>query len=102
MSSLQLRRSIAGSDSPRASTQARVPGSPVTSRGEAVLQARPPRLWWQDGSMAAAPPGPEHFEHLRRLLVLERSAEERQLAGERARLSQGERESLGLSAGDLE
>jgi len=52
--------------------------------------------------MASAPPRPEHFEHLRRLLVLERRAEERRLAGERARLSQGERESLGLSAGDLE
>ncbi|HET9155283.1 MAG TPA: AAA family ATPase, partial [Myxococcaceae bacterium] len=52
--------------------------------------------------MAAAPPGPEHFEHLRRLLALERRAEEQRLAGERARLSQGERESLGLSAGDLE
>ena len=52
--------------------------------------------------MAAAPPGPEHFEHLRRLLALERRAEEERLAGERARLTQGERESLGLSAGDLE
>ena len=52
--------------------------------------------------MAAAPPGPEHFEHLRRLLVLERRAEEQRLAGERAQLSQAERESLGLSAGDLE
>src|SRR5215468_6826362 len=52
--------------------------------------------------MAAAPRGPEHFEHLRRLLALERRAEEQRLAGERARLSQGERESLGLSAGDLE
>jgi hypothetical protein len=52
--------------------------------------------------MAAAPPGPEHFEHLRRLLALERRAEEERLAGERDRLSQGERESLGLSAGDLE
>src|SRR5690349_24969811 len=52
--------------------------------------------------MAAAPPGPEHFVLLRRLLALERRAEEERLAGERARLSQGERESLGLSAGDLE
>jgi len=52
--------------------------------------------------MAAAPPGPEHFEHLRRLLALERRAEEQRLAGERGRLSQGEREALGLSAGDLE
>jgi superfamily I DNA and/or RNA helicase len=52
--------------------------------------------------MAAAPPGPEHFEVLRQLLTLERRAEEERLAGERARLSQGERESLGLSAGDLE
>ena len=52
--------------------------------------------------MAAPPPGPEHFERLRRLLALERRAEEERLAGERARLSQGERESLGLSAGDLE
>jgi hypothetical protein len=52
--------------------------------------------------MAAAPPGPEHFDRLRRLLALERRAEEERLAGERARLSQGERESLGLSAGDLE
>ena len=52
--------------------------------------------------MAAAPPGPEHFELLRRLLALERRAEEERLAGERGRLSQGERESLGLSAGDLE
>jgi len=52
--------------------------------------------------MAAAPPGPEHFEHLRRLLALERRAEEQRLAGERARLSQGERESMGLSASDLE
>jgi len=52
--------------------------------------------------MAAAPPGPEHFEHLRSLLLLERRAEEQRLAGERARLSQGERETLGLSAGDLE
>jgi superfamily I DNA and/or RNA helicase len=52
--------------------------------------------------MAAAPPGPEHFEHLRRLLALERRAEEERLADERDRLSQGERESLGLSAGDLE
>src|SRR5215831_2325056 len=52
--------------------------------------------------MAAASPGPEHFEHLRHLLVLERRAEEERLAGERAQLSQGERESLGLSAGDLQ
>src|SRR5215468_6242610 len=52
--------------------------------------------------MAAAPRGPEHFEHLRHLLVLERRAEEQPLAGERARLSQGELESLGLSASDLE
>jgi hypothetical protein len=52
--------------------------------------------------MAAAPPGPEHFVLLRRLLALERRAEEERLAGERARLSQGERESLGLSAADLE
>ncbi|HEY1904465.1 MAG TPA: AAA domain-containing protein, partial [Myxococcaceae bacterium] len=46
--------------------------------------------------------GPEHFEHLRRLLALERRAEEQRLAEERDRLSQGERESLGLSAGELE
>ena len=52
--------------------------------------------------MAAAPPGPEHFDRLRHLLALERRAEEERLAGERARLSQGERESLGLSASDLE
>jgi len=52
--------------------------------------------------MAAAPPGPEHFERLRRLLVLERRAEEERLAGERTRLTQGEREARGLSAGDLE
>ena len=52
--------------------------------------------------MAAAPPGPEHFERLRRLLALERRAEEQRLEGERARLTQGEREARGLSAGDLE
>jgi hypothetical protein len=52
--------------------------------------------------MPAAPPGPEHFEHLRQLLVLERRAEEQRLAGERTQLSQGEREARGLSAGDLE
>ncbi len=52
--------------------------------------------------MAAAPPGPEHFEHLRRLLVLERRAEEQRLAGERTHLTQGEREARGLSAEDLE
>ncbi|HEY1417255.1 MAG TPA: AAA domain-containing protein, partial [Myxococcaceae bacterium] len=39
---------------------------------------------------------------MRRLLALERRAEEQRLAEERDRLSQGERESLGLSAGDLE
>jgi ATP-dependent RNA/DNA helicase IGHMBP2 len=52
--------------------------------------------------VAAAPPGPEHFEHLRHLLALERRAEEQRLAGERIQLSQGEREARGLSAGDLE
>ncbi len=52
--------------------------------------------------MAADPPGPEHFEHLRRLLALERRAEEQRLASERAQLGQGERESRGLSAADLE
>jgi len=46
--------------------------------------------------------GPEHFEQLRRLLALERRAEEERLAAERAELTQGERESRGLSAADLE
>ena len=46
--------------------------------------------------------GPEHFEHLRRLLALERRAEEQRLAEQRAQLSQAEREAQGLSAGDLE
>jgi hypothetical protein len=52
--------------------------------------------------MVAEPPGPEHFEQLRRLLALERRAEEERLAGERAQLTLGERESRGLSAADLE
>ena len=52
--------------------------------------------------MAAVPPGPEHFEALRRLLALERRAEEQRLETERAQLGQGERESRGLSAADLE
>src|SRR5262249_31390312 len=52
--------------------------------------------------MAAVAPGPEHFEQLRRLLLLERRAEEERLSSERAELSQGEREGRGLSAADLE
>ncbi|HVP61110.1 MAG TPA: AAA domain-containing protein [Myxococcaceae bacterium] len=52
--------------------------------------------------MAAAPLGPEHFELLRQLLVLERRSEEQRLASERSQLTQGEREARGLSAGDLE
>jgi ATP-dependent RNA/DNA helicase IGHMBP2 len=52
--------------------------------------------------MASTPSGPEHFEHLRQLLALERRAEEQRFAEERARLSQAEREARGLSAGELE
>ncbi|HZJ55669.1 MAG TPA: AAA domain-containing protein [Myxococcaceae bacterium] len=52
--------------------------------------------------MAVAPSGPEHLAQLRRLLALERRAEEQRIAGERERLPQRERESLGLSAADLE
>lgn len=52
--------------------------------------------------MASTPSGPEHFEHLRQLLALERRAEEQRLAEERARLGQVEREARGLSAGELE
>ena len=43
-----------------------------------------------------------HFEGLRRLLAIERRAEEERVAAERSALSQAEREVRGLSAGDLE
>jgi len=52
--------------------------------------------------MAADPSGPEHFQHLRRLLALERRAEEQRLELERSTLDQPEREARGLSAADLE
>lgn len=44
----------------------------------------------------------DHFQHLRRLLAVERRAEEQRLALERAQLPQGEREARGLSAANLE
>src|SRR5262249_58165692 len=43
-----------------------------------------------------------HFDGLRRLLAIERRAEEERVAEERSALSQAEREARGLSAGDLE
>jgi superfamily I DNA and/or RNA helicase len=43
-----------------------------------------------------------HFDGLRRLLTLERRAEEERVAEERSALSQAEREARGLSSGDLE
>jgi superfamily I DNA and/or RNA helicase len=43
-----------------------------------------------------------HFDGLRRLLAIERRAEEERVAAERSALSQAEREARGLSSGDLE